>query len=242
VPLSQATFIDCNKLQSFLLRTSVALRAAAFPLCSGKDPFMIARTNDVALLAARLSVAALFLPAGIGKLFNLPVRRLARQQGRAVSDLLATLRVAAEIVGPVALSWGCSPPHGAAAHRVHGDRDPDQPRFWTFPAEAQSTQQIQFFKNVAIIAGLLFYLVSGPGAIASRCGFSNAGALLGTRSAGSPPRLTLEPRSSPRSEAVSCGTAPQASAQRSNECPAVMPPLCAIRRAGNLQDVPWTQQ
>jgi putative oxidoreductase len=32
---------------------------------------MIARTNDVALLAARLAVAALFLPAGIGKLFGL---------------------------------------------------------------------------------------------------------------------------------------------------------------------------
>jgi putative oxidoreductase len=36
--------------------------------------------------------------------------------------------------------------------------------FWTLPAEAQSAQQTQFFKNVAIIGGLLFYFVSGPGA------------------------------------------------------------------------------
>jgi putative oxidoreductase len=36
--------------------------------------------------------------------------------------------------------------------------------FWTFPEAAQQAQQTQFFKNVAIIGGLLFYFVSGPGA------------------------------------------------------------------------------
>jgi putative oxidoreductase len=71
---------------------------------------MIARTNDVALLAARLSVAALFLPAGIGKLFNLSgfAASLA-SKGVPFPDLLATLRVAAEIVGPVALVLGVFP-------------------------------------------------------------------------------------------------------------------------------------
>ena len=38
--------------------------------------------------------------------------------------------------------------------------------FWTFPdAAAQSTQQIQFLKNVGIIGGLLVYFAAGPGAI-----------------------------------------------------------------------------
>jgi putative oxidoreductase len=127
---------------------------------------MMARTNDAALLAARLSVAALFLPAGIGKLFNLS-GFAASLAGKDVPfpELLATFAVAAEIVGPVALVLGVFPRLAAllliaftlvATLISHS--------FWTFPVDAQSAQQTQFFKNVAIIGGLLFYLVSGPGA------------------------------------------------------------------------------
>jgi putative oxidoreductase len=58
---------------------------------------MSARTNDVALLAARLAVAALFLPAGIGKLFGLS-GFAASLAGKGVPfpELLAALGVAAE--------------------------------------------------------------------------------------------------------------------------------------------------
>jgi putative oxidoreductase len=127
---------------------------------------MIARINDVALLAARLSVAALFLPAGIGKLFNLP-GFAASLAGKGVPfpDLLATLGVAAEIVASVALVLGVVPRLTALlliAFTVVATLISHS--FWTFPAEVQSGQQTQFFKNVAIIGGLLFYFVSGPGA------------------------------------------------------------------------------
>ena len=127
---------------------------------------MTARTKDMALLAARLSVAALFLPAGIGKLFNLS-GFAASLAGKGVPfpDLLATLGGAAEIVGPVALVLGVVPRLTALlliAFTVVATLISHN--FWTFPAEAQSAQQTQFFKNVAIIGGLLFYFVSGPGA------------------------------------------------------------------------------
>ena len=36
-------------------------------------------------------------------------------------------------------------------------------RYWTFAAPARRQQEIQFYKNLAIIGGLLFYFVSDPG-------------------------------------------------------------------------------
>jgi putative oxidoreductase len=127
---------------------------------------MTTRTNDVALLAARLAVAALFLPAGIGKLFGLSgFTAMLAGKGLPYADLLAGLAVAAEILGPVALILGVAPRLTAilligftlvATLISHS--------FWAFPAEAQSAQQTQFFKNFAIIGGLLFYFASGAGA------------------------------------------------------------------------------
>jgi len=127
---------------------------------------MIARTNDVALLAARLAVAALFLPAGIGKLFGL-AGFAASLAGKGVPfpELLAAFGVAAEIIGPFALVLGVFPHLTALlliAFTVVATLISHS--FWTFPEAAQQAQQTQFFKNIAIIGGLLFYFVSGPGA------------------------------------------------------------------------------
>lgn len=126
---------------------------------------MINRTNDVALLAARLAVAALFLPAGLSKLSGLSgLAAMLAGKGLPYPDLLAVLAVAAEILGPVALILGVAPRVTAllligftlvASLISHA--------FWTFPAEAQAAQQTQFFKNAAIMGGLLFYFVSGAG-------------------------------------------------------------------------------
>jgi len=125
------------------------------------------RTNDVALLVARLAIAALFLPAGIGKLFGLSgFAAMLAGNGLPFPGLLAVLAVAAEILGPIALILGVAPRLTAGllgaftlVATLIGHA------FWTFPAEAQAAQQMQLFKNVAIIGGLLFYSVSGAGAI-----------------------------------------------------------------------------
>jgi putative oxidoreductase len=73
------------------------------------------------------------------------------------------LGVAAEILGPVELILGVAPRLTAllligftlvASLISHS--------FWTFADAAQvARQQTQFFKNLAIIGGLLFYFVSG---------------------------------------------------------------------------------
>ncbi|MPR08336.1 DoxX family protein [Microvirga tunisiensis] len=128
---------------------------------------MTTRTNDVALLAARLAVAALFLPAGIGKLSGLSgFTAMLASKGVPFPEILAVLGVAAEVLGPIALILGVAPRLTAvlligftlvASLISHS--------FWTFADAAQAAQQqTQFFKNLAIVGGLLFYFVSGAGA------------------------------------------------------------------------------
>jgi len=62
------------------------------------------RTEDVALLVARLLVAALLLPSGIDKLLHFS-RFVASLAGKGVpyAKFVAALDVAIEVVGPVAL-------------------------------------------------------------------------------------------------------------------------------------------
>ncbi|MGF9760186.1 DoxX family protein [Microvirga sp. 0TCS3.31] len=128
---------------------------------------MNSRINDTVLLIARLAVAALFLPAGIGKLSNLAgFTAMLAGKGVPFPDLLAVLGVAAEILGPIALVLGVAPRLTAvllvgftlvASLISHS--------FWTFADAAQAAQQqTQFLKNLAIVGGLLFYFVSGAGA------------------------------------------------------------------------------
>lgn len=127
---------------------------------------MTTRTNDGALLIARLAVAALFLPAGLGKLSNLDgFTAMLAGKGIPYPDLVAVLGVAAEILGPMALILGVAPRATAilmigftlvASLISHS--------FWTIADAAQAAQQqTQFFKNLAIMGGLLFYFVSGAG-------------------------------------------------------------------------------
>jgi putative oxidoreductase len=137
------------------------------------------RTNDVVLLIARLAVAALFLPSGIAKLAGLSgFAAVLASKGVPFPELLALVGALAEVAGPVALLLGTAPRLTAvvlvaftivATLISHG--------FWDAPEAARKAQEIQFFKNLAIIGGLLFYFVSGPGA------FRVSAALFGFRSA-----------------------------------------------------------
>jgi putative oxidoreductase len=128
---------------------------------------MMTRTNDAALLVARLALAALFLQSGIAKLSNLGgFTAMLAGKGVPFPDLFALLGAAAETVGPVALILGVAPRLTAvlligftliASLLSHS--------FWTFPDLSQAAQQrTQFLKNMAIVGGLLFYFVSGAGA------------------------------------------------------------------------------
>ncbi|MEP9354225.1 DoxX family protein [Xanthobacter sp. KR7-65] len=125
--------------------------------------------DDVALLVGRLCFAALFLPSGIGKLGNLAgFAGFLGSKGLPAPQVLAGLSAAVEIIGPLMLILGLFPRITAvvlAGFTVVATLVSHQ--FWAMPdAAAQSAQQIQFLKNVAIVGGLMLYFAAGPGPFA----------------------------------------------------------------------------
>jgi putative oxidoreductase len=125
------------------------------------------RANDAVLLVGRLGMAALFLPSGISKALNFaPFAASLVDKGLPYADALAGAAVAVEVLGPIALILGFLPRWTVliligfvvvASGTSH--------RYWEFTeTAARRGQEINFFKNVGIIAGLLFYSVSGAGA------------------------------------------------------------------------------
>ena len=136
---------------------------------------MLNRTEDVALLMARLLVAALSSPAGStssyispGSLHRLP------QKGVPYAKVVAALDVAVEVVGPVALILGLWPMWTALVLiGFMAVTTWTTYRFGMFTAVFRQPQLVPLMKNLAIMAGLLFYAVSGPGAW-SRTGLRRA--------------------------------------------------------------------
>jgi putative oxidoreductase len=126
------------------------------------------RAQDTTLLIARLLLAALFLPSGIEKLmmgFPAFTGQLA-SRGLPFPEAFAVLAIAIEVLAPIALILGVYPRTSAVALIAFVVMATAiSHRFWEFvePA-ARRGQEINFYKNLAIIAGLLFYYVSGPGA------------------------------------------------------------------------------
>jgi putative oxidoreductase len=123
--------------------------------------------NDTALLLGRLLVAALFLPSGISKAmgFGAFAASLAGK-GLPYSEIWAAAAVAIEVLGPIALILGVAPRATAlaliafvivATATTH--------RYWEFTdAAARRAQEINFYKNIGIVGGLLFYFAAGAGA------------------------------------------------------------------------------
>ena len=124
-------------------------------------------TDDVALLVGRVLIAALLLPAGIQKALGFSKFAASlKAKGVPLPTAIAGLDVAIEVLGPIALLIGLWPQ--ATALVLIGFT---LVTTWTtynwglFGAAFRSPQlQPQLFKNMAVLAGLAFYYVSGPGA------------------------------------------------------------------------------
>jgi putative oxidoreductase len=117
-------------------------------------------------LTARLLMAALFLPAGIAKLtgFAGTVGYIA-SAGLPLPQAAAAIAVVVEIAGGLALLAGYRTRVAALALAAftlaasvlfHN--------YWALPAAQQMVQQLMFFKNVAVVGGLLALAVAGAGA------------------------------------------------------------------------------
>jgi putative oxidoreductase len=123
------------------------------------------RVHDGLLLLGRLFVATLFLPAGISKLLNFSgfAASLA-DKGLPYSQYWAAAAVAIEVLGPFALVVGLFPRWTAfALFAFVIAASATSHRYWELQEPVRRVQEVNFFKNMAILGGLLFYFVSGAG-------------------------------------------------------------------------------
>jgi putative oxidoreductase len=127
---------------------------------------MFAKLQDPLALAGRLLMALLFLPAGIGKLtgFAGTVGYIS-SVGLPMPQLGAVVALVVEIVGGVALIAGYGTRLAAivlaaftlvASFFFHA--------YWAVPADQQLIPQLLFYKNIAVVGGLLTIAAWGAGA------------------------------------------------------------------------------
>ena len=117
-------------------------------------------------LAGRLLLALLFLPAGLMKIagFSGTVAYIA-SSGLPLPQIGAVLAIVVEVGGGLALLAGFGTRFAALALALftvvatvvfHA--------FWAVPAEQAMVQQLMFFKNLAVVGGLLTLAAHGAGA------------------------------------------------------------------------------
>lgn len=117
-------------------------------------------------LVGRLLLAALFLPAGIAKIggYAGTVGYIA-SKGLPLPEVGALVAIVVEVGGGLALIAGFGTRFAAlglalftlAASVVFHN-------YWALPADQQMVQQLMFFKNIAVVGGLLTLAAWGAGA------------------------------------------------------------------------------
>ncbi len=126
---------------------------------------MLNQKEDIALLIGRLFVASMFLPSGIDKLMNFSkFTAFLAGKGFPYAKVWAVLGVAVEVLGSLTLVVGAYAQWTAAALILFTCVMTWAAHKWSvFDVAVRQPQSASFYRNVAVVAGLLFYFVSGPG-------------------------------------------------------------------------------
>ncbi len=117
-------------------------------------------------LVGRLLLAALFLPAGISKIGGFAgTAGYIASKGLPLPEVGAAIAVVVEILGGLALILGFGTRLAALALALftlvasfffHN--------YWGVPADQAFVQQLMFYKNIAVVGGLLVLAAHGAGA------------------------------------------------------------------------------
>ena len=121
--------------------------------------------DDVFLLLGRAAFAGLFIPNGLGQLFAYSrfASSLARH-GFPLPDLVACLALFAELAGSLLILFGYDIEVGALLLILFCiGANFSSHRYWLTPIPERSGVMLQFYKNIALMGGLLFLCVAGPG-------------------------------------------------------------------------------
>ncbi len=127
---------------------------------------MISSLQNPLALVGRLLLALLFLPAGISKIGGFAgTAGYIASKGLPFATLAAAIAIVVEIAGGLALIAGFGTRWAAlalagftlvATFFFHN--------FWGVPADQAMVQQLMFFKNIAVVGGLLVLAAYGAGA------------------------------------------------------------------------------
>jgi putative oxidoreductase len=122
-------------------------------------------TNAI-LLSGRVLLAAAFLPPAVARLSNISGFAVSLSgRGLPYGEVIAAAVTLAEIVGPLALIVGIAPRLSACALIVATVISTGTlHRFWELAGTAHQAEQTLFLAQLGIIAALLLYLITGPGA------------------------------------------------------------------------------
>lgn len=125
---------------------------------------MAASNSDVILLIGRIFLGWIFVRSGYGKIFDIPAYA-ATFPARGLPTFLAHIAIPAEFFGGIALILGLATRYVVlvmvifmlvATFSSH--------RYWEFTDVAvRRAQDSSFYKNIAILGGLLLLFVGSPG-------------------------------------------------------------------------------
>jgi putative oxidoreductase len=127
---------------------------------------MFASLQNPLSLVGRLLLALLFVPAGFSKIAGFAgTAGYIASKGLPLPEVGAALAIVVELVGGAALMAGWCTRWAAlvlaaftlvATYFFHA--------FWSVPADQVMVQQLMFFKNIAVVGGLLVLAAHGAGA------------------------------------------------------------------------------
>jgi putative oxidoreductase len=137
--------------------------ASSLPALSHADA-LAANLSDFLLLFGRILIGWIFVRSGYGKIFDIAAYSTT-YPGRGLPPMLAYIAVPVEFFGGLALVLGIATRYVTAIMMVFMlVATISSHRYWEFAdANVRRVQDGNFWKNIAMMGGLFFLFVAGPG-------------------------------------------------------------------------------